>query len=469
MRFAPAVPVLLLLAAACSDVTAPVTPSPRPAAEGFRTELRCTASIRSAALRCGEPVAGGGPARSLIIGGQHVYVRLTGSNVGHNPSDSTFSIDVTIENLMTQVFGSPDGDTDTGLRVFFETGPTSTGAGQVSVDNEDGEAFILAPAQPYFDYAGMLWTEFVSEPRTWRFKVDPEVEAFVFTVYVQGELPHESSLLLFRPFNENPVNWINGIWGLSNDQLFAVGDGGSLTRRAGGAWHQDDSPTVESLWDVWGSSATDVFAVGDGGTIVHWDGTAWETMASGLECTCVRLYGVWGSGPADVWAVGEGGVIAHYDGVEWTVGDTVPAEWLGGVWGSGPDDVFAAGDGGAIFHYDGTGWTQMTSGIEDPEVWINSVWGLSATEVYAAHSEGVLRFDGTDWTPVPDLPACEHFSVWGTAANDLFVSNLCGIEHWDGSTWAQMYSGGLFVTELWGTGPQQVLANTDGYIYRGSR
>lgn len=469
MRLAPAVPaVFALLAAACSDITSSTPNAPAPAPGGHSAEVRCAASVRQAAVRCGGAEGAAGPGRTLIIGGQHVYVRLTGSNIASNPSDSTFSFDVTIENLMTQVFGSPDGETDTGLRIFFETGPTSTGAGQVSVNNEDGEAFFLEPDQPYFDYGGLLFTGDVSEGRTWQFKVDPEVETFVFTVYVQGQLPHEPSLLRFSPFHQNEEAWYNGIWGLSDEQLFAAGYGGALARRAGGVWVDDESPTIEHLWDVWGSSASDVFAVGDAGTIVHWDGTDWETMTSGLECTCESLYGVWGSGPTDVWAVGDGGVIAHYDGVEWTPGDTMDVAWLGGVWGSGPNDVFAVGDSGSIFHYDGADWSQMTSGVEDVEVWINSVWGLSGSDVYAPYSEGVLHYDGTSWSPVPGLPTCEHFSAWGSAPDNLFVANVCGIEHWDGSTWAQMNPGGS-VTELWGTGPLHVLANSDGYIYRGTR
>ena len=52
---------------------------------------------------------------------------------------------------------------------------------------------------------------------------------------------------------------------------------------------------------VWGSSNSDVFAVGDGGTILHYDGSTWTTMNSG---TNYSLTGVWGSTSSDVFAVG---------------------------------------------------------------------------------------------------------------------------------------------------------------------
>ena len=49
----------------------------------------------------------------------------------------------------------------------------------------------------------------------------------------------------------------------------------------GHAWSRMSSGTSVYLNGVWGSSSSDVFAVGKGGTIVHYDGNAWSTMPSG--------------------------------------------------------------------------------------------------------------------------------------------------------------------------------------------
>jgi hypothetical protein len=472
MRAFAAVSITMLLAAACSDLpTAATGPSTsEPPAETFRAELRCTASIVQPGLSCdGEAGPGGAASRTLIIGGQNIYVRLEGSGAGYNPSDSIFQIYVTVENLMTQAFGTPDGETDTGLRIFFQTEPIATlGDGDVQVHNEDGSDVFLGGVQPYFEDTGLLYTGDVSEGRSWQFKVDPDVQTFYFAVFVEGQLPHESSLLRFSHFHTNEETYFTGIWAPGAANVFAVGAFGSLARYTGGAWADDESPTAADLFDVWGSSTSDVFAVGAEGTIVHWDGTSWETMDSGLGCTCWGLYGVWGSGPSDVWAVGDAGVILHYDGTEWVAGDTMDVEWLNGVWGSGPNDVFAVGDGGSIFHYDGTGWTPMVSGLEGSGEYLNTVWGLSSTDVYATASNGVLHYDGVSWSPLPGVQECEHYSVWGTSPSNLFVANVCGIDHWDGSTWAYMDPGG-FVTELWGTGATRVLANSNGSVYRGTR
>jgi hypothetical protein len=473
MRTFAAVPVALaLLASACADLPTATTPSvPAPAPGSFRAELSCTASVATGRVACaGEGADGSASRPSLIIGGQNVYVRLEASGGGYNPSDSIFQIDVTVQNLMTQTFGASNDSTDTGLTVFFYTGPTTTaGTGAVSVDNEDGTSIFLAGAAEYFTYDGLLFTGEMTDPKPWRFKADPEVEAFHFQVFVQGQLPHEQSLLLFRPSYEGEI-YVNGLWGSASNRVFAVGSSGGLLRLTGGTWVTDDALGEEELWDVWGTSENDVFAVGDFGTIVHWNGTAWEEMDSGLGCGCTTLWGVWGAAPNDVWAVGDGGVILHYDGTEWVAGDTVPADGLTAVWGSGANDVFAVGTDGAIFHYDGTGWTAMTSGVEEDGHVMLSVWGTSSTNVYAGFTGGVLHYDGTDWSPLAGALECPTFSVWGSAPDDLFVANVCGIDHYDGASWAHMDpGGGGIATDIIGFGPHNIMANTDYYVFRGIR
>ncbi|WP_420126299.1 hypothetical protein [Longimicrobium sp.] len=465
---------LVLLTAACADLPTATTPTPPsgPGAEGFQARLSCTATIATGRVACTSEQTEGSESRpSLIIGGQDVYVRLEATGASYTPADSIFQIDVTVQNLMTQTFGASDDSTDTGLTVFFYAGPTTTaGQGSVSVDNEDGTSVFLVGATEYFTYDGLLFTGEMTEGKPWRFKTDPEVASFHFQVFVQGQLPHEQSLLRFRPSYLGEV-YVNGLWGAASNEIFAVGSSGGLLRLTGGSWITDPALNEEELWDVWGSSATDVFAVGDFGTIVHWNGTAWTEMDSGLGCGCQTLWGVWGSAPDDVWAVGDEGLILHYDGVEWVTHDTVPATWLTAVWGSGPNDVFAVGTDGAIFHYDGTGWTAMNSGLaeEDGHI-VLSVWGTSSTNVYAGFTGGVLHYDGTEWSPLEGARECPTFDVWASAPDDVFVANICGIDHYDGASWAHMDPGeGGIATDIIGFGPHNILANTDYYVFRGIR
>ena len=60
---------------------------------------------------------------------------------------------------------------------------------------------------------------------------------------------------------------------------------------------------------MWAGSDNNIFAVGDGGTIVQFDGNAWSKATSP---TTNNLRAIWGSSPTNIYAVGEGGVVLHY-------------------------------------------------------------------------------------------------------------------------------------------------------------
>ncbi|MDF2696356.1 MAG: Type fimbrial biosis protein PilY1 [Labilithrix sp.] len=125
---------------------------------------------------------------------------------------------------------------------------------------------------------------------------------------------------------EDPLSWtpvdtqtwhlLEGIWGSSANDVWAVGPRGTIRRyRTGDSrWQPIDAPTQEDLHAVWGSGPNDVWFVGDGGTILHYDGAALVSASVQLPLgPRPRLFGVWGSGPNDVWIVGDA-VVLHYTG-----------------------------------------------------------------------------------------------------------------------------------------------------------
>lgn len=63
------------------------------------------------------------------------------------------------------------------------------------------------------------------------------------------------------------------------------------------------------LRGVWGSSGNDVFAVGDAGTILHYNGFTWSAVSSG---TTRNLAGVWVSPGRNAFAVGDSGTVLRY-------------------------------------------------------------------------------------------------------------------------------------------------------------
>ncbi|HZF50090.1 MAG TPA: DUF4215 domain-containing protein, partial [Polyangiaceae bacterium] len=179
------------------------------------------------------------------------------------------------------------------------------------------------------------------------------------------------------------------VWGSGPNDVFAVGDSGTILHYDGQSWRSVDAKTSENLGGVWGSGPNDVFAVGDSGTIVHHDGQSWQSMDSK---TLEPLTSVWGSGPNDVFAVGDFGTIQHYDGQSWVPMSSNPLELFFGVWGSGPKDVFAVSDFGIIQHYDGNSWQNMGSKTSEP---LTGVWGSGPNDVFAVGDNGtIVHYDG---------------------------------------------------------------------------
>ena len=139
---------------------------------------------------------------------------------------------------------------------------------------------------------------------------------------------------------------------------------------------------------VWGNSANDVFAVGSDGMVLNYDGTDWTTMTSN---TSADLRGVWGSSSDHIFAVGSDKII-YYNGADWiTVTSLGSGKVLYGVWGSSADNVYVVGSGGMMIRYDGADWTMASYASED----FHGVWGSSANNIFVVGKD-VYNYQLTD-------------------------------------------------------------------------
>jgi hypothetical protein len=205
--------------AACSDGQ-PVASSgaPTPAVRNSPTlaAFECVGSTTARTMSCKAPSASaGGAAGDVLIGGQNTFVKLTSSNVSYNSGTEIFEFDVTVQNLMNEALGSPDGVVadPQGIQVFFHLGPTVTsGTGGISVANADGTGTFTATNQPFFSYPQILAKDATSNPRTWQLSMPPTVTSFSFTVYVWTDVQY---LLVINEVLSNPGGTIsdaNGEW-----------------------------------------------------------------------------------------------------------------------------------------------------------------------------------------------------------------------------------------------------------------
>ena len=73
---------------------------------------------------------------------------------------------------------------------------------------------------------------------------------------------------------------------------------------------------------------------------------------------------------------------------------------------------------------------------------INGIWTLNSTFSVAVGGMGtILRYDGSNWTPMVSGTVNDLRGVWGTSASDIFAVGDGGvIIHYDGGAWSSQNS-----------------------------
>lgn len=301
------------------------------------------------------------------------------------------------------------------------------------------------------------------------------------------------------------------------------------------------------LQGIWGSSKTDVWAVGSAGNIVHFDGTAWKGTPSG---TNQSLYAIWGNGPSDVWVTSTPGVTLHGSGYQsgaasWSLvtppiadytlitgsrgklvtavwgfstgdvwfggesfapqfGDPQESQWRkatvdGGagflatsgcvkngacptvraLWGSAANDLWAVGNVGVTMHADTTAagggaptWKQVDS---QSTANLAAIWGAAgpAGAIWAVGDGGTIRrfvSGSARWEKVASPTTNTLHALWGASANDVWaVGELGTVLHYDGTSWTPSSVAWPLGTKahlngVWGSGPDDVWIVGDGIV-----
>jgi hypothetical protein len=176
------------------------------------------------------------------------------------------------------------------------------------------------------------------------------------------------------------------------------------------------------LWDpatdgafraAWGTSSNDMFFVGDKGTIVHFDGTNWMKFP---KVTQRHIRSVWGTASNDVWACGWDettalSVLLHYDGSNWK-----------------EIDVLTLGDIRAGRHGLLNIWSCDSAG--------HKIVVGSGSLVWRKTDEGNWRQDSADLKNELGGGGASPIGIRGNGANDLLAAGGYGyISHWNGKSW----------------------------------
>jgi hypothetical protein len=130
---------------------------------------------------------------------------------------------------------------------------------------------------------------------------------------VSTKILHREPNGSWTPLSSTPAGDHNAVWGsAAGDVWFAGCDGtgsgcGFLKHLENNNLNKVTTPRTDALYGLWGSSQNDIFAVGKSGAILHYDGSIWSSETSS---TSADLRAVWGAG-GEVFAVGAGGTILH--------------------------------------------------------------------------------------------------------------------------------------------------------------
>jgi hypothetical protein len=197
--------------AACADQ--PVAGRTSPQADGGLQAFDCRAILTGTPrVSCTPATPGTGGASGVMYGGQNVYVTLTSTNFSYNAGTEIFQFDATVQNLMNEAIGTPDGVTPAanGIRVFFADEPSNG----VTVTEPSGTAFFTSANQPYHAYLEVLDKDEVSASKEWKFHVPSGVTSFSFGVLIDTEVEYKLVIneVMANPAGltsvEQPLEWV---------------------------------------------------------------------------------------------------------------------------------------------------------------------------------------------------------------------------------------------------------------------
>ena len=149
-----------------------------------------------------------------------------------------------------------------------------------------------------------------------------------------------------------------------NNTLMVVGDEGMVLRYNGEAdsngrlWQPMEVPTQLPLHGIWGLTEDNIFAVGWMGSLLHYDGKQWTSLRGGvIDQRTERfaaneentpLFAIDGNALGQAWAVGDDGVILHFDGQNWQREPSGTEINLRAVLCAPDNKVYAAGAEGTV-------------------------------------------------------------------------------------------------------------------------
>lgn len=247
--------------------------------------------------------------------------------------------------------------------------------------------------------------------------------------------------------------------------VFCVGEQGKIRHRsAAGVW-SDHSPAGlgmnDKFWGVWGVSENEVYAVGrnisTGANLFYaWDGESWGSWSNpptiDSDHTPIHIFGlssdlIWVTAERFNYGISK---IYQWDGDSWsTIYNT--NKYRHATWASDSDNLYAVGATGSgppyLFRYiSGTSWESDSSITND---YLGDISGIAESNgIIFCHRSANVVWRGTFNSMVKDTVGTISFKndMSGQGGNGIFSQDgkcwVCGddgqpkVAHYDGSSWS---------------------------------
>ena len=202
---------------------------------------------------------------------------------------------------------------------------------------------------------------------------------------------------------------LRGLFIISADDIWTVGDEGSILHYDGVQWNEITSPVIAntlSLTDVAATSHNNIWVTGSLGVLLHYDGATWKRIAASIfdaGADSTNFLSIAMSSPADGWIVGHRahspkGLILHYQNGEWQEIQNSPNNNLQSVLMISTTDSWAVGEAGTVMHYSNHQWTQVTKNIPAvPGILLCGLSFISSHDGWVVGDQGALLhyYNGT--------------------------------------------------------------------------
>ncbi len=195
-----------------------------------------------------------------------------------------------------------------------------------------------------------------------------------------------------------------------------------------------NAPTGEALNSLDFVSSDNIWAVGDSGTIINYNGNDWDSISSSVGDNLQGIDVVSGS---DIWAVGSSGKILHYNGSSWSEHtDTGNENWTTVSFSSTTSGFAGGSSNNNMAEYDGSTWTEFSGPVSED---INEIFMLSDGTGWAVGDSGkILYYDGSSWSEDSDQGWQDILGIYMVSASEGWAVGESG-QYWyyNGSSWSQ--------------------------------